>query len=201
MADAKTSRLSSEQRRAQIVEAALAVFGAKGYVGARTDDIARAASVSQPYVVRLFETKENLFVAAIQEALDRITVGFAAAVADTTSDVPLEHRIGHAYIELVQVRGLHQTLSQAFLLGAHPVIGPCARNAFARVWSILRDAGFDAAAAKDFLAEGMLINTLIGLRLADDYGNDPRVDELFDTCFPAEKMTVLAFAPRADEPW
>ncbi|MFT4210523.1 MAG: TetR/AcrR family transcriptional regulator [Microbacterium sp.] len=201
MADAKTPRLSSDERREQIIEAALAVFGAKGYVGARTDDIARAAAVSQPYVVRLFETKENLFVAAIQEALARILSAFRAAVEDTGSDEPLDHRIGHAYIELLQVRGLHQTLSQAFLLGAHPVIGPCARDGFARVWSLLREAGFDALTAKDFLAEGMLINTLIGLRLADDYGEDPRVDELFDACFPAEKTTVLAVAPRADEPW
>ena len=67
-----TRRMSSEERREQIIEAAIAVFGAKGYVGTTTDDVARAASVSQPYVVRLFGTKENLFLEALGSALDEL---------------------------------------------------------------------------------------------------------------------------------
>ncbi|MFX8445304.1 TetR/AcrR family transcriptional regulator, partial [Acinetobacter baumannii] len=87
------------------------VFGAKGYVGATTDDVARAASVSQPYVVRLFGSKENLFVAACTAALDQLLAGFRAA-AEVTNDT-LEHRLGRAYIDLLEVRGLHQTLTHA----------------------------------------------------------------------------------------
>ena len=68
--DAPAKRLSSDERREQILVAALAVFGAKGYVGTTTDDVAKAASVSQPYVVRLFGTKENLFLAVLRAALD-----------------------------------------------------------------------------------------------------------------------------------
>src|SRR5262245_36807480 len=135
-------RLSSEERRAQILTAALAVFGAKGYHGTTTDDVARAASVSQPYVVRLFGTKEALFLAALDEALQRLLGAFDDAVAAET-DEPIEKRLGHAYIELLQVRGLHQTLSHAFLLGAHPVIGPRARDGFAQVWQYLRGVGFE----------------------------------------------------------
>jgi AcrR family transcriptional regulator len=192
--------MSSEERREQILAAALAVFGAKGYVGTTTDDVARAAGVSQPYVVRLFGTKENLFVAALDDALGRLLEAFREA-ADGAAPDELAQRIGHAYIELLQVRGLHQTLSHAFLLGAHPVIGPRARDGFARVWEFLRDAGFDVATAQAFLAQGMMINSLFGLRLADDYDSDPRVHELFDACFPTDKVRVLSMAPRADEPW
>jgi AcrR family transcriptional regulator len=192
--------MSSEERREQILAAALAVFGAKGYVGTTTDDVARAAGVSQPYVVRLFGTKENLFVAALDDALGRLLEAFREA-ADGEAPDELAQRIGHAYIELLQVRGLHQTLSHAFLLGAHPVIGPRARDGFARVWEFLRDAGFDVATAQAFLAQGMMINSLFGLRLADDYDSDPRVHELFDACFPTDKVRVLSMAPRADEPW
>lgn len=192
--------MSSEERREQILAAALAVFGAKGYVGTTTDDVARAAGVSQPYVVRLFGTKENLFVAALDDALSRLLQAFGEAAAGAAPD-ELAPRVGHAYIELLQVRGLHQTLSHAFLLGAHPVIGPRARDGFARVWEFLREAGFDVASAQAFLAQGMMINSLFGLRLADDYDSDPRVHELFDACFPTDKVRVLSMAPRADEPW
>lgn len=192
--------MSSEERREQILAAALAVFGAKGYVGTTTDDVARAAGISQPYVVRLFGTKENLFVAALDDALDRLLDAFAAA-AEGAAAGELPERVGHAYIGLLQVRGLHQTLSHAFLLGAHPVIGPRARDGFARVWEFLRDVGFDVQSAQAFLAQGMMINSMFGLRLADDYDTDPRVHELFDACFPTDKVRVLSMAPRAAEPW
>ena len=183
------------------MRAAIAVFGARGYVGTTTDEVAKAAGVSQPYVVRLFGTKESLFLAALDEALALLLHGFQAAVDDVASAEPMQRRIGHAYVGLLEVRGLHQTLSHAFLLGAHPVIGPRARDGFARVWEFIREAGFDEDAAREFLAQGMLITTMIGLRLVDDYDRDPRVTELFDTCFPSKLAQVLEISPRGDEPW
>lgn len=198
--DAPTKkRLSSDERRAQIILAALAVFGAKGYVGTTTDDIARAAEVSQPYVVRLFGSKEQLFLAALDEALALLFAAFERGVA--SGDEAIEARMGHEYIELLHIRGLHQTLSHAFLLGSHPVIGPRARDGFARVWEYLRGIGFEPEHAQEFLAQGMLLNTMIGLRLADGHGDDPRITEMFTACFPTEKATVLQLAPRVDEPW
>jgi AcrR family transcriptional regulator len=194
-------RMSSEERREQIIEAAIAVFGAKGYVGTTTDEVARAAAVSQPYVVRLFGTKENLFLAALDSALERLLAGFR--------DVPVEgdprlrgETVGQAYLQLLEVRGLHQLLSHAFLLGGHPMIGPAARAGFARVWHFLREeAGFGAEEAEKFLAAGMLINTMIGLRMTEEYGKDAGMTELFNECFPRSLQTVLDEAPRVDEPW
>src|SRR6478609_326633 len=96
-------RMSSEDRREQIIAAALAVFGAKGYEGTTTDDVARAASVSQPYVVRLFGTKENLFLAALGNALDRLLAAFRGApnVADLHERGEL---MGATYLNLLEVR-------------------------------------------------------------------------------------------------
>lgn len=194
--------MSSEERRAQILHAASAVFGARGYEGTTTDEVARAAGVSQPYVVRLFGTKENLFLAVLEDALDTLMAAFRAELAVTESEIPLHKRMGAAYVELLRVRGLHQSLSHAFLLGGHPVIGPAARAGFADVWMFLRDeAGFDADAAQSFLADGMLINTMIGLRLIDDVTDNPSIRELFDTCFPTEMKAIHDIAPRSDEPW
>jgi AcrR family transcriptional regulator len=194
-------RMSSEERREQIVEAAIAVFGAKGYVGTTTDDVARAASVSQPYVVRLFGTKENLFLEALGSALDRLLAAFRSVPRDGESDARGE-LMGQAYLRLLEVRGLHQILSHAFLLGAHPVIGPKARAGFAIVWRYLReDVGFSAEEAQGFLAMGMLINTMVGLRMTEEYGRDAGMTELFDECFPVSVDYVLDEAPRVDEPW
>ena len=197
-----TRRMSSGERREQIVAAAMAVFGARGYEGTTTDDVARTAGVSQPYVVRLFRSKENLFLAAMQSALDQLLQVFRAELALEDPDKPVSKRIGEAYVELLSTRGLHQTLSHAWLLGGHPVIGPAARRGFAQVWQFFRDeAGLEADEARAFLAEGMLINVMIGMRLVDDYGSDPRITELFRACFPTELPHILDIAPRGDEPW
>jgi AcrR family transcriptional regulator len=194
-------RLSSDERRRQILHAALAVFGARGYEGATTDEVARAAGVSQPYVVRLFGSKENLFLAAIADALARMLAAFRAALADG-DDETAGKRIGQAYVDLLAVRGLHQTLANAYLMGSHPVIGPAARSGFAAVWRFFRDElGLDADEARAFMAEGMLISTMIGLRLVDDYGSDPQITELFRACFPTELPHILEVAPRGNEPW
>jgi AcrR family transcriptional regulator len=201
-------RLSSDERRRQIIQAALAVFGARGYEGATTDEVARAAGVSQPYVVRLFGSKENLFLAAIEDALTRMLAAFRAALADT--DAPRDpditeakaaaKRIGQAYVDLIEIRGLHQTLAHAYLLGNHAVIGPAARKGFATVWRFFRDEmGVDADEARAFMAEGMLISTMIGLRIVDDYGSDPQITELFRACFPTELPHVLDVLPRGRE--
>ena len=195
-------RMSSDERREQIIAAAMAVFGARGYEGTTTDDVARTAGVSQPYVVRLFRSKENLFLEAMQSALDEMMRTFRVALADEASDKPVSKRIGEAYVELLSTRGLHQTLSHAWLLGGHPVIGPAARRGFAEVWQFIRDeAGFDADQARAFIAEGMLINVMIGMRLVDDYGSDPSITELFRSCFPTELPHILEIAPRGNEPW
>ena len=178
------------------------MFGARGYEGATTDDVARTAGISQPYVVRLFGSKENLFLAAMQYSLDELIRVFRLALADEASDVPVPRRIGEAYVELLNIRGLHQTLSHAWLLGGHPVIGPASRKGFALVWQFFREeAGLDADEARMFLAEGMLINVMIGMRLVDDYGSDPRITELFRACFPTELPHILDVAPRGNEPW
>jgi len=195
-------RMSSEERREQIIAAAIAVFGARGYEGTTTDDVARTAGVSQPYVVRLFRSKENLFLAAMKSSLDQLMVAFRVALADEASDRPVSKRIGEAYVKLLNTRGLHQTLSHAWLMGGHPMIGPAARKGFAQVWRFFRDeAGLDADQARAFLAEGMLINVMIGMRLVDDYGSDPQITELFRACFPTELPHILDIAPRGDEPW
>ena len=196
-------RLSSDERRRQILVAALAVFGTRGYEGATTDEVARAAGVSQPYVVRLFGSKENLFLAAIEDALTRLLAAFRAALATDAGDgLTAAKRIGQAYVDLIEVRGLHQTLAHAYLLGSNPVIGAAARRGFAAVWRFFREEmGLDADEARAFMAEGMLISTMIGLRIVDDYGSDPQITELFRSCFPSELPHVLDVLPRGDERW
>jgi Transcriptional regulator len=62
-------RISSDERRALILEAARGVFSRFGYEGARTQEIARAAGVSEALIYRHFSSKEVLHTAVLRETI------------------------------------------------------------------------------------------------------------------------------------
>lgn len=177
-------------RRELILDAAMEVFGDYGYVGTTTAQIAKAAGVSQPYVVRMFGSKQQLFLDVLHRAVDMLLAAFREAL--TADDgTPVEHRIGTAYVDLAATRGLLLCLMHAFVLGKDPAIGGAAREGFMCVYRFLREeAAFDAEQAQSFLSAGMLINTLVGLRMADDYDSNPAVRELIETALP-EKVDIV----------
>jgi TetR/AcrR family transcriptional regulator len=193
-------RMRAEDRRESVLTAATAVFGERGYVGATTDAVARAAGVSQPYVVRMFGTKEALFLCVLGRALDRLMEAFTAAIeADPRlSPEDLHHRMGTAYGDLLSDRGLLLSLMHGFVLGADPVIGAAARKGFLEVYRVLRHrAGFSAEEAATFLAHGMLLNTLVGIRMADDI-DDPDARELIESVAPNKSELLVRLSRQRD---
>lgn len=180
-------RLPAAERRESILAAATVVFGERGYAGATTDQIATAAGISQAYVVRTFGSKETLFVEVARRAVGRIAAAFRSAIDagvdtgdtgdDADDDQPMDQRLGRAYVDLVADRGILLSLLQLFSLGTDPAIGPVGRETFLTIFRLLRDeAGFSAEEAGHFLAEGMLINTVLALQLHDS--DDPDAVEL-----------------------
>ncbi len=187
-----SDRISATERREQILEAAASVFGEQGYSGATTDRIARAAGISQPYVLRLFGSKEQLFIDVLERTCTRILLAFETAIAaapEGTED--FRPYIGDAYVSLVKTdRGVVLSLMQGFILGHDRAVGPVARAGFMRIYDRLRNV-MPAEEAMAFLAQGMLINTLIasGLPLELKYGRN--VEELLECAFGDELSQVL----------
>ncbi len=193
------TRMRADERRALVLEAATHVFGERGYHGATTDAVARAAGVSQPYVVRMFGSKEALFIAVLERALDRLMHTFESALAESEEAASsgdteaVTHCIAQNYVELLSDRGLLLSLMQAFMLGADPAIGPVARAGMRRAYAFLRDrAGLGPGEAHEFLAMGMMLNTLVGLRMADEYEREPAVRELLDEALPTKVALLLS---------
>jgi AcrR family transcriptional regulator len=69
-----------EERRQQILEAALAVFSRKGFHTANVSDVAAEAGVSQGTIYWYFKSKEELFEAAILSAFVDIGAESLAAL-------------------------------------------------------------------------------------------------------------------------
>ncbi len=175
MIDNAARRMSGDERREQILRAALAVFAEGGYAGTSTDQVARAAGVSQPYVVRLFGSKQELFAqvyahasAAVVEALGAVPPGPQAA-----------QLMGEAYIELLHDRDLLLVLMHGFGAGADPAVGEIARRTLAAAFRLYRDrTGESEDEARAFVAHGMLINVLMATRSAEHQGSNPDLDAL-----------------------
>jgi TetR/AcrR family transcriptional regulator len=177
--DPQPRRLSAGARREETLSAAAEVFARHGYHGATTDQIAQEAGISQTYVVRMFGSKEQLFLAVIGQSLDLVLGAFRTALEASPDTRSTLDRLGAAYRSLAQQRGIHLPLMHAFALGADPVLGSAARAGFLQLTRFLLDeAELTAAEADDFLARGMLINTLMGLRMEAD--PDPLASQLVE---------------------
>lgn len=76
-------RLGAAARRAQILQAAISCFSAKGFDGTVMDDIAAAASISKPVLYDHFASKDLLYLAMLESLRDRLlaagSAGFVAA--------------------------------------------------------------------------------------------------------------------------
>ncbi len=195
-------RLAPEERREQILAAATEVFGERGYIGATTDAIAQAAGISQAYVVRLFGSKEALFVECGARAVERVIAEFRSITATFTPDLDdLERRrlVGSAYSNLVADRGTLLTLMHFTTLGHDPTFGPLARAGYMRIYRIIRDdVGLPPKVATEFLARGMLINVLMALRLPECVDDDPDSIELLGTTFDGKYDEVIALSHLSD---
>ena len=93
--------------------------------------------------------------------------------------------MGAAYTGLLAERGMLPVIANSTALGGEPVIGRVARAGFSDIWRFIRDeAGFSPGRSREFIATGMLINTIVGLQLTGDYGNEVSATEVLDACFP-----------------
>ena len=126
-------RMSAEDRRADVLRVAVAEFAKHGFEGTSTEDVARAAGISQPYLFRLFPTKKALFLALVEHGFSRVRDAFTTAVGDRTGDDALE-AMGEAYGELLRDRDELMLQLQAYAACDDPEIGAVTRREFGRLW-------------------------------------------------------------------
>ena len=62
----KRERLTSEERKAKIIDAALTLFAEKGFSGTKTKEIAEAAGTSEPLIFWHFKSKEDIYREALR---------------------------------------------------------------------------------------------------------------------------------------
>ena len=165
MAAAPSTRRSADERRREIVEIAISHFAQHGYNGTSTDQVAREAGISQPYLFRLFGTKRELFLACHAAMHERIGETFAAAARD----LPQEERMkamGDAYTNLLTDRNALLFQMQSYAACADPEIQTHVRERFATLVRQVQEAsGATPADLWTFFSHGMLLNVIAAVNL------------------------------------
>src|SRR6185312_3366890 len=85
------STSSRNDRRQRIVLAASQMFAERAYVEVQMDELARAADVAKPTIYRYFNSKEDLFLEALDGTMSEL-VAEVSRVADESSPAPLVMR-------------------------------------------------------------------------------------------------------------
>jgi AcrR family transcriptional regulator len=85
MSIAPRKRLSGEERRAAILESALAVFAERGYHASSIDDIAREGGISKALIYEHFSSKQQLYAELIQQHADLLFERIAGAIEQAGS--------------------------------------------------------------------------------------------------------------------
>jgi len=170
------TRISAEERREEVLRAAMEEFAHGGLDGTPTDAIARRVGISQPYLFRLFRTKKELFLAVVDRCFDRTLGAFQHAAEGRTGEDALL-AMGDAYAGLLKDRTLLLGQLQAYVACDDPDVRALVRAGFKRLTSFVAEVS-DAPpeTVRRFFETEMLMNVVAAMEL--DRVNEPWARDL-----------------------
>ena len=192
---APVPRMSAEERREQVLGAATKAFARSGYAGTSTDHVAREAGVSQPYVVRMFGTKLDLFLAVFERSTDRIKEAFGGVLAAGPFDPDDEEdwaRLGAAYTDLLTDRDMLLVMMHGFAAGGEPAIGRQGRRCMGEIYELIRGTGCTPEQANEFVAQGMLLNVLLAIGAPEHRDESRSLADMAVCTFGEEGLNAVA---------
>ena len=174
-------RLTAAERKDDVLDAALIEFAERGLEGTSTEDIARRAGISQPYLFRLFGTKKELYKASVSRCF-RETLDLFQRAAEGKRGEEALHAIGAAYMEQLETnRTWLRAQMQAYAASDDPEIRAVVRAGYGDLIAYVRRVSdADWPTVWQFFAEGMMLNVLAAMHVNDD--PDPWMQQLLDGC-------------------
>lgn len=100
----RAPRLPAEERRQQILDAAITVFAQRGYAGAGTADIAAAAGIGEPTIYRHFPNKIELYTATVKHCAEEIMKAWETIAEENEDPLNALLSLGRWYHEEMMQR-------------------------------------------------------------------------------------------------
>jgi AcrR family transcriptional regulator len=101
----RSSRLPRQERRRQLLDAALEVFVSQGYHAAAMEEIAERAGVSKPVLYQHFPGKLDLYLALLDQSVDELVETVRQALRSTADNKQRVAATFSAYFEYVERAG------------------------------------------------------------------------------------------------
>src|SRR6266508_5761769 len=160
-----SERKSAEERRGEILEAALLEFAERGLEGASTEEIAKRAGISQPYVFRLFGTKKELYKASVSRCFRETLEVFQRAAEGKRGPEALT-AMGEAYRTLLADRTRLRAQMQSYAACDDLEIREVVRAGYGDIVTYVeRVSGADSEQISRWFAHGMLLNVIASMDL------------------------------------
>jgi AcrR family transcriptional regulator len=105
MTEDKSARLPRDERRAQLLIAALEVFTVAGYHSAAMDEIADRANVSKPVLYQHFPSKLDLYLAVLDMHIDSLVFAIQKAIASNRENSSRVAATVEAYFGFIDSEG------------------------------------------------------------------------------------------------
>ena len=105
MTDDKSARLPRDERRAQLLVAALEVFTVAGYHSAAMEEIADRANVSKPVLYQHFPSKLELYLAVLDMHIDSLVFAIQKAIASNRENSSRVAATVEAYFGFIDSEG------------------------------------------------------------------------------------------------
>jgi AcrR family transcriptional regulator len=186
------TRVPASERRDALIDAAVHEFAHGGLHGAPVDRIARRVGVAQPYVFRLFGSKKELFLAAVERGFQLTAETFTAAAAEYDPAIALPdrdvlHAMGNAYAQLLHSERRDYLMLQhhAYAACDDPEIRDRVRSLYAHLVAHVEQLAGDQVPAEridEFFRYGMWMNVAAAMGVEDlsagcDWMRDQSPDE------------------------
>lgn len=158
-------RMSADERRRAILQAAIVEFARTGFAGTSTEQIAKRAGISQPYLFRLFGTKKALFLATVGLAFDYLQEKFLKAAENLVGEEAIA-AMGMAYLDYLENTDLLLLQLHAYAAAGDPDIRvEVAKRYEALADLVLERTGVSEIELGRFFSVGMLLNVSAALGL------------------------------------
>jgi AcrR family transcriptional regulator len=203
-------RVSAETKqatRARLLAAAAQEFGRVGLARANVDAISLAAGYAKGTIYNYFPSKEDLFLAVVEEA-----VAQATAAGSAPAEAPARERLAATLAGFCAWAGEHDPFARVFVReclmgtpGLYPRVMGAEAPLVGQLAAILRQGSARGELRDDVPAEvlALAIAGLTDLALVDHWASDDSTPSL--DAIPELVLTLLlgprsAAAPRPDRP-
>src|SRR5262245_37707808 len=182
------TRQTAEERREDVLAAALEEFARSGFHGASTEAIARRAGISQPYLFRLFGSKRELHLAVVRRCFRRTLEGMQEAAEGLRGEEALE-AMGRAYArqlstDPVMLQGQLQTYAAAL---DDDEVRQAVRDGYGDLFTYVeRVSGVSPERLARVFADGMLLNVVAAMGFHDDPAPEAWAARLMTGCRGAD---------------